>query len=176
MTALPLAVLVHDKGDPIEEAFAAARDALARRPDLRLAGVVPRFGPPHSNGRRSMWLDDLRRGDSIPISQDLGAGSTSCCLDPAGIALLSVRLVEAIEARPDVLFCGRFAKEEIAGRGIREEVALALEADIATLVAVDRALLDGWIAFAGDDWTALPPRAEAIVDWVSTLHPLVRTA
>jgi len=176
MTPLPLAVVVHDKGEPIEDVFAAARDVLAHRPDLRLAGVVPRFGPPHANGRRSMWLDDLRRGDSIPISQDLGVGSTACCLDPNGIATLSVRLAEAIDDRPDVLFCGRFAKEELAGRGIRAEVALAVEAGIATLVAVDRTMLDGWIAFAGDDWTALPPEASAIVDWIAALHPLARTA
>jgi hypothetical protein len=171
MTSIPLAVIVHDKGDPIEAAFAGARDRLLARGDLRVAGVVPRLGAPHGNGRPSMWLDDILTGEEIPISQNLGAGSDACCLDPNGIASLTMRLAAAIETAPDVLLCGRFAKEELAGRGIRVPLAEAIDAGIATVVAVDRNHLEGWIAFVGDDWTPIAPDPEAIVAWVATLRP-----
>ena len=49
-------------GDPLEEMLAAVRDRLVTRPDTRVGGLVPRNGPPHSNGRASLWLDDVGAG------------------------------------------------------------------------------------------------------------------
>jgi molybdate transport system ATP-binding protein len=169
MALYPLAVVVHKSGDPLEEVLAAARDRLARRPGIRIAGLVPRYGPRHSNGRASLWLDDIGHGDSIALSQDLGTGSTSCILSADGLATARVRLADAIATRPDLVFFGRFAKEELAGRGIREEIGLALVDGIPALVAVEQSMLPGWIEFAGEDWTALAVDADAIVAWFAAL-------
>jgi hypothetical protein len=170
MVSHPLAVIVHNSGDPIEQAFAGARDRLAGRPHTRIAGVVPRNGAPHSNGRLSFWLDDISRGDSIALSQDLGPGATSCILNPDGLATARVRLAEAITTRPDLLLFGRFAKEELAGRGIREEIGLAVAEGIPALVAVERTMLPGWIEFAGDDWTELSVDVDGIVAWYAAIE------
>ncbi|MGP9811982.1 DUF2478 domain-containing protein [Rhodopseudomonas sp. NSM] len=162
-------MVVYRPGDPLEQTLGAVRDRLLARPATRIAGLVPRYGSPHANGRASLWLDDVVRGDSIALSQDLGAGSTSCILSADGLAMAQVRLAEAIATRPQLVLFGRFAKEEIAGRGIREEVGLAVAGDIPALVAVDRSMLPGWIEFAGDDWTELPVSPDAIVDWFDSL-------
>lgn len=169
MTPLPLAVIVYEADDALEQILAAVRDRLAELPNVRIAGLVPRLGPQHSNGRASFWLDDIARGDTIALSQDLGPGSTSCILDAGGLAAARVRLAEAIATRPDLVVFGRFAKEEIAGRGIREEIGLALAHDVPSLVAVEQTMLPGWIDFAGEDWTRLPADTDAIVAWFAAL-------
>uniref|UniRef100_Q07KW5 Molybdenum ABC transporter ATP-binding protein n=1 Tax=Rhodopseudomonas palustris (strain BisA53) TaxID=316055 RepID=Q07KW5_RHOP5 len=166
---LALAAVVYRAGDALENMLAAVRDRLVTRPATRIAGLVPRNGPPHSNGRASLWLDDVGRGDSIALSQDLGPGSTSCILSADGLATARVRLAAAIATRPDLVLFGRFAKEELAGRGIREEVGLAVADDIPALVAVEQSMLPGWIEFAGEDWSELPFDLEAIVGWFDAL-------
>lgn len=169
MAPHPLAVIVHTSGDPLEDTFAAVRDRLAARPKTRIAGLVPRNGAPHSNGRLSFWLDDIAQGDSIALSQDLGPGSTSCILNPDGLAAARVRLAEAIATRPDLVLFGRFAREELAGRGIREEIGLAVAEGIPALLAVERSMLPGWIEFAGEDWTELPVDVDGIVAWYDAI-------
>ncbi|MDR3373905.1 MAG: DUF2478 domain-containing protein [Ancalomicrobiaceae bacterium] len=167
MIPQPLGVVVHDQGAALEETLSEVRDRLKRDcPRIRLGGLLPRFGERYSNGKRSMWLDDLRVGDTIPLSQDLGAGSMSCCLDPNGIAVARVRLAEAVSAGIDILFVGRFAKEELAGHGVREEIALAVGSGVPALVAVERTIIPGWRDFAGADWTALPLDVGPILNWV----------
>lgn len=166
-----LAAIVYRHGTPLEDILGAVRDRLMARGDLRLGGVVPRFGERLSNGRAALLLEDIARGDTIDISQDLGPGSTGCILYADGLARLRVRVAEAIEARPDILFLGRFGKEENAGRGIREEVGLAVAAGIPVVVAVEEKIVPGWIEFAADDYVPLPADADAIVAWVNTLLP-----
>jgi molybdate transport system ATP-binding protein len=162
--------ICYDKATPLESLLAAVREGLARRPDLRLAGLVPRLGERHSNGRQSMLLDDIVRGDAVCISQDLGPGSRGCILDADGLAQARMRLSEAIALRPDLLIVGRFAKEEVEGRGIRPEIAEAIVAGIPCLVAVSEGNLAAWMAFAGDEVTRqLPAVAAAIVAWVETI-------
>jgi molybdate transport system ATP-binding protein len=166
-----LAAVVYARGAPLEDILAAVRGRLVGRGNLRLGGVVPRLGPPLSNGRSSLLLDDIGRGDTIVISQDLGPSSSGCILDADGLARARVRIAEAIEARPDVLFLGRFAREETAGRGIREEIGQAVLAGIPCIVAVEEKMMEGWNEFAGDAFVALPAQIEAIVGWVEGLYP-----
>lgn len=171
--SLPLAVVVYVKGGPLEETLAAVRDRLVARGDLRLGGVIPRLGTPLSNGRSSLLLDDIGRGDTIVISQDLGPGSSGCILNSDGLAQARMRICEAIEARPDVLFLGRFAKEEVAGHGIREEIGEAVCAGIPSIVAIEQRTMASWTDFAGEDFVVLPVEVEAIVRWVEGLYPLM---
>jgi molybdate transport system ATP-binding protein len=168
---IPLAAVVYQRGAPLEEVLAEVRDRLAARGDLRLGGVVPRYGAPMSNGRNSLLLDDIGRGDTLVISQDRGPGSAGCILDADGLARSRARLAEAIEAEPDVLFLGRFAKEEVAGHGIREEIGQAVAAEIPCLVAIEERTLDDWRKFAGEDFVLLPVDVAAILGWVESIYP-----
>ena len=168
---MTIAVIVYSHGTRLEEILEAVRDRLVARGDLRLGGLLPRLGERLSNGRLALLLDDLARGDTIVISQDLGPGSTGCILDANGLAQARTRLSESIGARPDVLFLGRFGKEEAAGRGIREEIGEAAMGAIACIIAVEEKILPAWIDFAGEDFTRLPAQVEAILAWADGIHP-----
>ena len=161
-----LGAIVYSGELEIEPVLAAVRDRLTARGGLRLGGVVPRDGEIMANGRREMLLDDIAGGTSISISQELGAGADSCILDVDGLTRARMAILAAIEDGVDLVFVGKFAKQEAAGHGVREEIAAALGADIPTLVALRETQLDAWRAFAGDDWRALTPEPTDIVAWV----------
>ncbi len=166
-TATPrLGAVVYSGDVAIEAILGEVRDRLVARGDLRLGGVVPRQGGILANGRREMLLDDLTAGGTINISQELGAGADSCILDVDGLARASIGILSAIDGGADLVFAGKFSKQEAAGHGVREEIGAAVVADIATLVAMRDTRVENWRAFAGDDWERLPPDVDAILAWV----------
>jgi len=153
----------------IEPILAAVRDRLVARGGLRLGGVVPRLGDMMANGRQEMLLDDVVSGAAISISQELGAGADSCILDVDGLTRARMAILAAVENGADLVLVGKFAKQEAAGHGVREEIAAALLADIPTLVVLREGQLDAWRDFAGDDWARLPPEVEPILAWATTV-------
>lgn len=165
MTDEPLGAILYDPEIEIEPILCAVRDALAARNDLRLGGVVPREGDLLANGRHAMLLEDVVTGTSTSISQELGAGADSCILDLDGLTRARLAIAAAIAAPVDLVFVGKFAKQEIAGHGVREEIGAAAAAGIPTLVALRDTRIDDWRAFAGDAFTALAPDVDAIVAW-----------
>ena len=64
---------------------------------------------------------------------------------------------------------GQLPKEELASRGIRDDIALAVGDGIPALVAVDETMLPGWVEFAGDEWTRLATDVDAIVAWFTAI-------
>jgi molybdate transport system ATP-binding protein len=162
-----LGAVVYPGETEIEPILAEVRDRLTERGDLRLGGVVPRDGDLMANGRHEMLLDDLESGAVFSISQELGAGAESCILDVDGLTRARLAILAAVDGGVDLLFVGKFAKQEAAGHGIREEIGAALIADIPTLVVLREGQLDAWRAFAGDDWQRLAPEPEAIIAWAT---------
>lgn len=165
-SAIPaLAVVVYEPGYDVEPLLAAVRDRLAARGDLRLGGVVPRSGDLLANGRHAMLLEDVVSGTATAISQELGAGADSCILDVDGLTRARLAITKAIDDGVDLVFVGKFAKQEAAGHGVREEIAQAMIAGIPTLVVMRDGQTGAWGEFAGDDHATLPPDADAIVAW-----------
>lgn len=162
---MPLAVVLYDGDFDVGPVLDDVRDRLAARGDLRLGGVVPGVGETLPNGRHSMLLKNVATGDVAVISQDLGAGAESCILDSDGFTRSRSAIVAAIEAGVDVLFVGKFGKQEVAGHGVREEIGAAMIAGIPTLVATRIHVRDAWEAFAGPDWVPLTPNPDEIVAW-----------
>lgn len=161
----PLAVVVYEPGYDVEPLLVAVRDRLAARGDLRVGGVLPKAGEILANGRHAMMLEDIDTGVAHPISQDLGAGSESCILDVDGLVRARLAITAAIEAPVDLVFVGKFAKQEAAGHGVREEIGQAMIAGIPTLVAMRETQAEAWAEFAGDEHVALPPDVDAVVAW-----------
>ncbi|WP_333822604.1 DUF2478 domain-containing protein [Pinisolibacter sp.] len=161
-----LAGVVYSGDTEIELLLADLRERLTARGSLRLGGVVPRYGGLMANGRREMLLDDLRGGAAISISQELGAGAESCILDVDGLARASLVILAAVEEGVDLVLAGKFAKQEAAGHGVRDEIGAAMVADIPTLVVLRENQLGRWREFVGDDWARLPPDVDAILAWV----------
>lgn len=161
----PLAVVVYPPGFDIGPLLRDVHDRLAARGDLKIGGVVPKAGDLLANGRHAMLLEDLASGVATTISQDLGAGADSCILDVDGLTRARLAIVRAIEDGVDLVFVGKFAKQEAAGHGVREEIGRAMIAGVPTLVVMRETQGAAWAAFAGDDFTPLAPDADAIVAW-----------
>lgn len=136
------------------------------REGARLAGIVKSTekatADDHFCNARVRVLPD---GPVIAITQDLGAGSAACRLDPAGIAA-AVAAVEGGSLEGAALFLlNKFGPEESAGRGFCSAIGTALEHDIPVLVGVGAANRAAFEGFAGGLAQALPADADALYDW-----------
>lgn len=166
----PLAAIVHDGhgvAEPILQAFVARMRAqgwrvrgLLQSSDVELAD--PATG---SACQRHMELVDVEHGERFVISQNLGKGSTACCLDAAGVAAASVVLRRALHEQPDLIVTNRFGKLEVEGTGLLQDVAAAVAAGVPLVTAVEQRFLADWQHFAGDWGQSLAPTVEALEQW-----------
>ncbi len=169
--AEPLGAVIYSGDFEIEPVLQGARDRLLAAGRIRVGGIVPVFGGVHRNGRQEMFLEPIDGGDAILITQELGVGAESCALDLDGLTRARSAIGAAIEAQVDLLFVGKFGKQEAAGHGVREEIGAALVAGIPTLVALRDVQVEAWRAFAGDDWAPLDPTVDSVVDWAERAVP-----
>ena len=161
----PLGVVIYEPGFDVSPLLEQVCAALAARGDLRIGGVLPMPGDKHANGRASMHLRDIASGQATQISQELGALAEGCILDSDGLARARQGLAQAIAGGVDLVLMGKFAKQEAAGQGIRPEIAQALEAGIPALVVMRAGQRPAFEAFAGEEWTPLPPEPQAVLGW-----------
>ncbi len=132
---------------------------------FRLAGTV-RVLPadPHSHAC-DIDVRVLPDGPSRRISQPLGALSKGCRLDADAIETLSVA-VESRIAGADLLVVNKFGKQEAAGRGLRQAIVMAIDADIPVLIGVNGLNLSEFLDFVGDQAEQIEGKPEEIVSWV----------
>ncbi len=115
-----------------------------------------------------MLLKDVANGEILSISQDLGPCAESCRLDPDGLAQAAMRVRNAAESTDyDLVVISKFGKEEAAGRGFREELALAAATGRPVLTSVRRNLVQDWQEFTGGAGTLLEPKLPALRAWWS---------
>jgi len=112
-----------------------------------------------------MVLIDLMTGRSISISQELGASSEACRLDPAGLAEAAVAVTRAVEAGVEIVIVNKFSKQEAAGSGMRSAIAEAVVAGLPILTAVSDKCYDDWLAFTGGYGTTLACEQRVVADW-----------
>jgi hypothetical protein len=105
----------------------------------------------------------LPDGAVIRISQNLGPKSRGCQLDPnaleQAVTETNTRLTNA-----DILIINKFGKHEATGRGFRQTIADAMEADIPVVVGTNGQNLDAFISFTGG--TAEPLSESNLGAWV----------
>jgi Protein of unknown function (DUF2478) len=123
-----------------------------------------------------MKLRDVATGELIPLCQNLGRGAESCCLDSSALAGAAVRLRAAANTPCDILFVSKFGKQEVAGGGMRAEIAYAIAEGRTTLTAVKRSLLLAWLSFTGGQGTLLEPRLWVLRNWWQDLPASRRRA
>jgi len=131
-----------------------------------LVGIVKTTGYTSSfeNGC-DMKVRVLPEGPVIKITQDLGAGSNACRLDPGAIAN-AVSCVEASSFdQADLFILNKFGPEEAAGRGFCSVIGTALELGIPVLVGVGAANKSAFDTFAGELAVTLSDDKKAILDW-----------
>jgi hypothetical protein len=150
----------------IDDCLAEAVADLEAR-GFRLAGTV-RVLPadPHAHAC-DMDVRVLPDGPSRRISQPLGTLSQGCRLDTDAVETLALA-VESRISGADLLVVNKFGKQEAAGRGLRQAIVMAIEADIPVLIGVNGLNLPEFLAFVGNQAVRIEATPEDIVRWASS--------
>ena len=134
---------------------------------LSLAGIVKELG--YTSGFENgcdMTVRVLPDGPLIKITQDLGAGSGACRLDPGAIAQAVACVETGALQVADCFMLNKFGPEEAAGRGFCNAIATALDRGIPVLVGVSGASQAAFDHFCGGLATVLAPQPDVIYAWV----------
>ena len=156
--------LVYDSGPAVNRWFAGLVAEL-RRSGKKLAGLIQEDVPHPGRTRCDMVLHELATGRAISISEDLGAGATSCRLSTPRL-LEAAQLVEAQLADAEIVFLNKFGKAEAEGGGLRDLIAHGIESGKSLVIGVPRSNLQAWTDFCGEYFRTVEvkpePSAEAI--------------
>ena len=166
MPAHAIAAVVYKPTDNIETLLAHAARALAKR-GVRLGGVLQHDIATVIEDPCAMQLENLEPGESIPLSQELGRGSISCRVDPDALARGSMAVRGALARGVDLVIINKFGAQEVAGAGLRDEMAETVVAGVPLLTAVGERFLAEWKEFTGGDGVLLEPTLDAILAWWS---------
>lgn len=112
-----------------------------------------------------MDLHILDGAEVVRISQNLGAHSRGCRLDPEGLERAVGLVAAALERHPAVLIVNKFGKQELQGRGFRPVIGEAIAMGVPVLTCVHDTNLAGFLAFVGDMAERLPDDPDAIAAW-----------
>ncbi len=166
----PLAAIVYEPGtgNAVDLLLCEAAGRLAGR-GIRLAGTVQRSRPRVDRCACDMLVTDLSSGRQTSISEDRGPMARGCRLDTHALETLVAATEAALADGADLLIVNKFGKREAEGAGFRPVIAAALGEGIPVLVAVNRAQIAAWQAFAADFAETLAPTATAIAAWCDDL-------
>lgn len=131
-----------------------------------LAGIVKEqtYSSRFENGC-DMKIRVLPDGPVIPITQNLGAGSDACRLDPGAITDAVSCVENAVIDGVDLFILNKFGPEEMAGRGFCHMIGAALDHNVPVLVGVSTANKAEFEIFAGGLASSLPAEMETLLDW-----------
>ena len=79
-------VLIYDASIEVDSVMAEAVDRIQAR-DISVGGLLQCFGERLSNGKRSMWVEDIASGALIRLDRPRGSGAMACLLDPDALSL-----------------------------------------------------------------------------------------
>lgn len=131
----------------------------------RIAGAVQENVDVDPAHKCRMDLHILTGKDVVRISQDLGALSKGCRLDPDGLERAVGLVAAGLEAGADLLVINKFGKQEMDGRGFRPLMGEALSRGIPVLTTVNSANIAGFEAWADGLAMQLPEEKAAVLDW-----------
>ena len=133
---------------------------------LKVAGAVQSNVEMDPAYKCQMDLHILTGDQVIRISQDLGALSKGCRLDPDGLERAVGLVAASLEQEPEVLILNKFGKQELDGGGFRPVVGEALLAGIPVLTAVNANNVAKFREFAGAMGEQLPADTRVLKEWV----------
>ena len=117
---------------------------------LRIAGVIEEpAGGVDCGICDSLVLRDTAGSTIIPITQDLGPGSSACKLNSAGLAAACQAVLAAIERGADAVVLSKFGKIEAEGGGLLDAFRAAAEAGIPCVTGVKPAFAEPFLDYAG---------------------------
>ncbi|WP_158228765.1 DUF2478 domain-containing protein [Bradyrhizobium sp. Y36] len=163
--------LVYDSGPAVNRWFAGLVAEL-RRSGKRLAGLIQEDVPQPGRTRCDMVLHELATGRAMSISEDLGAGATSCRLSTPRL-LEAAQLVEAQLADAEIVFLNKFGKAEAEGGGLRDLIAHGIESGKSLVIGVPSSNLKAWTEFCGEYFRTVAATPEPGQDAIAALAVLL---
>lgn len=160
-----LGVILFSKGQDIDSLFESVNSNLQSR-QLKVAGFLQHGTPADGDDCcKSMYIEDLKTGDKLEISQALGSGSKGCRLNPAVLADATAQILNQLDESPDFIILNRFGKGEADGAGFRPVIEKGVELNIPTLIAVRDPYIADLKQFCGDCGQLLPFDFREIMSW-----------
>jgi nucleoside-triphosphatase THEP1 len=145
----PIYAVKRDDPEAADRVVAAVIAAAEER-GLEVVGVYQKNIERVDRMHNDMHLVSLCDGAEFKISEDRGEHSSGCRLDRDVIARAALEVERSIAGgRAEFLVLNKFGKAEEEGGGMREAIALALEADIPILMTVGRWSVGALLDFAG---------------------------
>ncbi|MBR9852409.1 MAG: DUF2478 domain-containing protein [Rhodobacteraceae bacterium] len=143
-----------------------ARRMIAR--GYRVRGIVQVNTERSPDHACDMDLQVLPDGAVYRISQNLGAGSRGCRLDPEALEMSVAEVEASLSGGADLVILNKFGKQEAEGRGFREVLAGAVAEGIPVLVGLNALNKAAFETFAAGLATECPPTLEALTQWADT--------
>jgi hypothetical protein len=120
------------------------------REGLRVAGVIEELAVHENCGLcETLVLREAAGSTIVPITQNLGSGSTSCKIDTAGLAAACQTVLAAIERGADVVVLSKFGKIEAEGGGLLDAFQAAAAADLPCVAGIKPSFAGHFLEFAG---------------------------
>lgn len=139
-----------------------ARDLEAR--GWPLAGAV-QVNVAGEDDKCDMDLHVLSTGRVVRITQDLGALSEGCRLDPDGLEQAVGLAAAVLDSGARLAVVNKFGRTEAEGRGFRPFIGQALASGVPVILAVGHGHRAAFESFADGMATELPADAGAVLDW-----------
>ncbi|AWL94184.2 nucleoside-triphosphatase THEP1 [Bradyrhizobium ottawaense] len=163
--------LVYDSGPAVNRWFAGLVTEL-RGSGKSLAGLIQEDVPQPGRTRCDMVLHELATGRSMSISEDLGAGATSCRLSTPRL-LEAAQLVEAQLADAEIVFLNKFGKAEAEGGGLRDLIAHCIESGKSLVIGVPSGNQQAWTDFCGEYFRTVAATPEPSQEAIAALAALL---
>lgn len=161
-----LAAVLYESGGGAEtDALLYALTLRVRRRGLRLAGAVQSNPTAAGRSRCDILLEDLATGRQVMASDDRGRLARGCRLDTGALEECVGLSLSALDKETDLVVVNRFGKRETEGHGFRQLIEEAVLLGVPALVGLNRAHLDSWQVFVGEEPVLLPPKPEAVARW-----------
>ena len=118
-------------------------------------------------------LQEILSGNFYKITQDLGAGSTSCNIDIGAVEQLALAQCNELDDSVDLVIVNRFGKRESEGGGFCPLIEKAVDLGIPVLTVVKEDWLPAWLAYGGECVSTLRSDKTDVSDWCQRLLPVL---
>ena len=142
-----------------------------KRAGLRLAGAVQSNPAVAGRSRCDIILEDVATGRTTKASDDRGPLAKGCRLDTGALEDSVGLAVSSLRSDSDLVVINRFGKREAEGQGFRPMIEQAVLLGVPVLVGLNRAHLEAWRVFIGEEPVLLPPELAAVSSWCATNIP-----
>ncbi|WP_264213882.1 DUF2478 domain-containing protein [Leisingera thetidis] len=161
-----LAYVMTEERGATDRLLSELADRLQAR-GIRLAGIVQTNVECYDKGLCDMDVRVLPDGETIRISQSLGAGARGCRLNPEALERAVGQVSAALQSaqKPQLLIVNKFGKHEADGRGMRPIIGEALAQGIPVISGVNKLNVEPFQAFADGMAVAAGPDLDGLVAW-----------